>query len=72
MSCMRLSSMIRDSTKVSVVTVDAVRSFDVLFCGVLLVYWGEVRQLVLHRGFVCVMRAFWTRRGGNVLLVFAI
>ena len=41
---MRLSSMVRNSAKVSVVTVDAVRRFDVLFRGVLMVYWGGVAK----------------------------
>ena len=41
---MRFSSMVRDSTKVSVVTVDVARGFDVLFRGVLMVYWGGVAK----------------------------
>ena len=69
---MRLSSMVRDSKKASVVTVDAVRGFVVLFLGALVVYWGGVRQLVVRRGSVCVMRSFWTRGGVGTLLVFAI
>ena len=43
-SCMRLSSMVRDAAKVSVVTVDAVQRFDVLFRGVLMVYCGGVAK----------------------------
>ena len=43
-SCMLLSSMVPDSTKVSVVTFDAVRGFDILFRAVLMVYWGGVTK----------------------------
>ena len=40
---MRSSSMFRDSMKVSVVTVDVVSGFDVLFRVLLVLYWGEVQ-----------------------------
>ena len=53
-SCMRLSSMFRDSAKVSVVTVDAVRRSDVLFRGVLMVYWGGAAKSL----FVAVVALF--------------